>query len=186
MPIPFIIAGLVGAVAGGAIIANAVDDEMKSKDEEIKEKDKTLAKNDLRMEELKKHIESHREYADYIVALSALGIAMANADGQVSKEEVLIIRKFISGASSEKLPKYILEGVMKHFQNPPTLDKAIEIWSKCFTDTKELEKELKIALDFLECVMEADGEAHEREIAFLQAFKIKMQENYIERLENGR
>src|SRR5574344_1197747 len=103
MPIPFIIAGLVGAVAGGAIIANAVDDEMKSKDEEIKEKDKTLAKHDLRMEELKKHIESHREYADYIVALSALGIAMANADGQVSKEEVLMIRRFISGASSEKI-----------------------------------------------------------------------------------
>jgi len=175
MPIPFIVAGLVGAVVGGTVMANAVD-------EELREKDEKLTKSNLEAEKAKKIITSHEKHTKYILALSALGAAMANADGEVTKDEVIEIREFINGAANGHLPQHITKEISKYIANPPSFNKVIDMWSEYSTDINEFKK----AETLLISVMESDGEAHEREIAFLEAFKIKMQEKHIERLENGK
>lgn len=178
MPLPLILP-LVGTGVGFLIKAIIDEEEMRIKDEQ-------LAKNSLEIESVKKIVAEHMEHTKYIIALSVLGAAMANADGKVSKEEVIAIREFVNGAADGRLPEHVIKEISKILYNPPTLDEAIKIWNECFTDLKELKKEISKAESLLISVMEADGEPHDREIAFLQAFKIKMQENYIERLENGR
>lgn len=171
MPLPFLIAGGVG------YLIKAILDE-----EEIRIKDEQLAKNSLEAEKLKEVVSSHLEHTRYILSLSALGIAMANADGIVTKEEVIELREYICGIAGEKLPKHILEEVMKLWKTPPSFNEVVEIWSEYAIDYREIVK----AEHMLISIMEADGEAHENERVFLEAFKIKMEEIYVKRLENGK
>jgi tellurite resistance protein len=171
------IAGPIGVVtfAGGAIAAATgvgvakMLDEMDEEEKRVQEEE--LAKLTLKAQKANKIINENKEHTNYIIALSALGIAMANSDGKITEEELEELDEFIGGLASIKYPKYVIEQITTFVENPPTLNEALLLLENLSTKI-----DYKDVRDVLVIIMEADGMIHKKEKAFLEAFdkKIKM------------
>jgi hypothetical protein len=155
-------AGAVGAVAGA--IAN--DEEKAEKEKAEKEK----AKLNKKTEKAEKIASDHEEHTKIILALSAMGCAMANANGHISQAEKNELNEFIGGLASENYPKHIVEQIEFWNETPPTFNEGVE-------HLKKVEfKDYKAIREMLVMVMEADDEIHKEKRAFLSAFDIKVEE----------
>jgi len=155
-------AGAVGAAAGVALSAK--------EEEEEQAREEALAKLHQEAEKAEKVLKETEKHTNLILALSALGCAMANADGEISPEEIVELHEFVGGLSSQNYPKHIVEQIEDMISHPPTFSEAMEHLAK--VDAIEL-PEIR---NFLVMVMESDGEIHKKEEAFLKAFDIKVRQ----------
>ncbi|PIF03700.1 MAG: hypothetical protein CSA86_04930 [Arcobacter sp.] len=96
-------AGVAGATAG-KIWSNIQDEEK----EELETK---VAQANLKVQKSEKIIKEHEIHTKLVLALSALGISMANADGHISEEEKTELTEFIGGLASQKYPTHIVEQI---------------------------------------------------------------------------
>lgn len=153
-------AGVAGAVAG-AVLSSYEDDEKKAQETKIAEYNQKIKKAE-------NVIKEHEEHTNLILALSAIGCAMANADGEISPEEIVELNEFVGGMSSQGYPTHIVKQIENMIFNPPTFNEAME----------HLEKVNAIKYpevrNFIVMVMESDGNIHKKEEAFLKAFDIKI------------
>jgi len=87
------------AVAGGtgAYLAKKDDDEENNKDKDKKISELTLRANKLEagLKKAFQGFEGDKEYFNFIVGMTALGLAMANVDGEISAEEREEIDEFV-------------------------------------------------------------------------------------------
>lgn len=65
------------------------------------------------MQEVVKKLETDKAFFNYIITLSAIGIAVANVDGEISNEQ-LEIDEFIGGISSSYYPDFVKETIQKN------------------------------------------------------------------------
>ena len=167
-------ASLAGAeaVAAGAAVAGAAAGAYASRKEEEEEerKQKEIAKANKKAQKATKIAKDHEEHTNYILALSALGISMANADGEISEEEREELDEYVGGLAAEKYPEHIVEQINDMINNPPTFNEALAYIEKVEVDNFNKIRNVLIA------VMEADGEAHIMEKAYLQAFDEKIKQ----------
>ncbi|RUA32324.1 MAG: hypothetical protein DSY76_00595 [Bacteroidetes bacterium] len=167
-------ASLAGAeaIAAGAAVAGVTAGYAMNRreEEEEEEKQKEIVKANKKAEKMTKIAKAHEEHTNYILALSALGISIANADGKISKEELEELHEFIGGLSAEKYPEHIIEQINNLIDNPPTFNEALE-----YLNRVEIENFAPIR-DILVTIAEADGETHIMEEAYLQAFDMKIKE----------
>ncbi len=164
-------AGAVTAVVGttGAVIGKVLSDKEEREKDAVKERIAKLNKKAQKYEEaLKKAIEGFKgdkEYFNYIIAASAIGISMANADGKISDEERLELDEFVGGIAGSNYPQTIKDIIETLYKNPPTFKEALKHLEKVNPLNYESIK------DMLELVMEADGKKHEKEVVFMNTFK---------------
>lgn len=160
-------AAAVGAGAAGAYAGKKLSD---MEEDEKRELEKSVAKNNLRAQKSETALKEHEEHTNLILALSALGCSMANADGEISPEEIIELNEFVGGISSQNYPAHITEQIKDMISNPPTFNEAMN----------HLEKvnaiEFPELRNFLVMVMESDEVVHKKEEAFLKAFDIKVEQ----------
>jgi uncharacterized tellurite resistance protein B-like protein len=152
------VAGAVGAGAAGAYAGKKLSDM----DEDEK------ARSHQKVKKFEAVVKEHEKHTNLILALSALGCAMANADGEISPEEIVELNEFVGGLSSTSYPTHIAKQIKDMISNPPTFNEAMEHLTK--VDSIEF-PELR---NFLVMIMESDGVVHKKEEAFLKAFDIKI------------
>ena len=165
------IAGTLGGVAGAAV---AMSDE-EDKDAARREGEQAAtAKYEERVKKLtaafNKALDRSKDDKSYfaiLIALFAIGMATANADGTVSEEEVADLEQFTMGVSSSVVPNYVKEEFEKLKKNPPNLNTAMEYVNKT------VNPDMKIFEEVIQLISASDGTVSEEEIAFLAAFKAK-------------
>lgn len=161
------VAGAVGAGAAGAVAGKVLsdidEDEKRGQESKIAEYNQKAKKSESALKE-------HEKHTNLILALSALGCAMANADGEISPEEIIELNEFVGGISSQSYPTHIVRQIEDMISNPPTFNEAMKHLEK--VDAIEF-PELR---NFLVMIMESDEVAHRKEEAFLKAFDIKVKQ----------
>ncbi len=163
--------GAEAAAAGAAVVGAGVGYAISRKEEEEEERKKReIAEAKLKAEKATDIAKSHEEHTNYILVLSALGISMANADGEISEEEQIELNEFVGGLSAEKYPQHVVEQINKMIENPPTFNEALEYLNRVEINS------FKPIRDILVAIMEADGNIHIMEKAYLQAFDEKIKE----------
>lgn len=161
-----------GAIATGASIAGATVGAVLSsnEDDEKKAQETKIAEYNQKAKKAEKALKEHEKHTNLILALSALGCAMANADGEISPEEIEELKEYVGGLSSKSYPTHIVKQIEEMISNPPTFNEAMKHLKK--VDTIEY-PEIR---NFLVMVMESDSVVHKKEEAFLKAFDIKVKQ----------
>lgn len=159
------VAGAVGAGVAGAAAGKALSDKEENKK---KAQDTKIAESHQKVKKFEAVVKEHEKHTNLILALSALGCAMANADGEISPEEIVELNEFVGGLSSTRYPTHIVNQIEDMISNPPTFTEAM----------KHLEKveaiEFPELRNFLVMIMESDDVVHKKEKAFLKAFDIRI------------
>jgi len=160
------------AAAGAAAAAGATAGAVLSHREEEEERAKQIeiAEANLKAENATKVVKEHEKHTNLIIALTALGVSMANADGNISEEEMSELNEFVGGLSSSAYPQHTIDTIENLIENPPTFNEAIKHLEK--VDSVEYNEIRNI----LVLVMEADGKVENEEAGFLYAYDRKVQE----------
>lgn len=163
--------GLAAAAAGGiaGAVANEMDDteevaERRGERKATAEYDKEFEKLVSNFHDVEKRLNENGNYFDGIVAMSAVGIACANSDGNIADEERQDIEEFIAGVSHNELPTNIKEKIENMWVNPPSVNTAFELANNLGLDSLELFSEI------IEITIHADGDVHDDELVFQQAW----------------
>lgn len=163
----------IGVTAGLAGSALTDDSKEKARSEGRNqgraEKAKEVEKLKVALEQQEKHFSSHKDYEDYLVALTSVGMACANCDGHISEEEQKEIKEFISGISVSKLPVSLKRRLEEIINTEISLNTAFEL-AKPFMRTEQDKQDF---LDVIEMTMLADGYVSEKEEQFLESWKLK-------------
>jgi uncharacterized tellurite resistance protein B-like protein len=164
-------AGTVAAAAGAAA-AGATAGAVLSRKEEEEEalKQMKIIEANRKAEKAESVAKAHEEHSNLILALTALGVAMANADGEISDDEMVEFTEFIGGISSSAYPQHIIDEIDRLIKNPPTFNEAMKYLEK--VNAKEYDE----IRNLLVLVMEADGKVENEEAGFLYAFDQKIKE----------
>lgn len=157
------IAAATGAGAAGAGLGYVLS---RNEKDEMDEKDEAIAKMAIKAQKGENIAKQHEKHTNLILALSALGFAMANADGKISPEEAEELDLFIGGLSSQAYPEHITNQLRELKSNPPTFVEALK-----YLELVESVEYSEIR-NLLVAVMESDGFSDEKEVAFLGAFDI--------------
>lgn len=158
-------AGVVGVGVG---IALSEEEEKKKKEQDAKE-----AEWNLKAEKYEKALRDatfrgDKEYFNYIISATAIGIAIANADNHISKEEKAEIEAFIGGIVASTYPEWVKNTIKNLYINIPNFNSALMYLSKINPSNYGNIR------DLLKLVMMADGVSHEKELAFIKAFDIAL------------
>ena len=165
-------AGTIAAATGAAAVGTAVGVGISSI-----EKDKLQKKIDTQktMHELEKKkiiekleiiLQDTTKIYDYFIAMHAIGIAAANADGYISKEESQEIEEFVCGVMSCNFPDSVKSQIQNLTDNPPSLQTAYAF----LKNTGLTEKGWNDIDDLIEIVINADDYKDEKETAFREAW----------------
>lgn len=153
-------AGLVGVTGGGYLAMDENENTEKLKTE--------VARGDKALDNFRDIAKGHEEHTALILALSALGIAMANADGKILEIELQELNEFVGGLSAQSYPAHIVKQIKTMISNPPTFNEAMEHLAR--VDAIKYPE----VRNFLVMTMESDDNIHKKEEAFLKAFDIKI------------
>jgi len=110
--------------------------------------------------------ENDKEYFNFIIGMVALGLAMANVDGEISIEEKQEIDEFVNGISNSHCAQYLKDTIEELYANTPNLMTAMRLYV-----SKIDPRNYDVLRDFLHIVMLTDNIQHERELAFIAAFE---------------
>lgn len=159
------IATAVGAGTVGAAAAHAL-----SKDDEEDITEKAEVEYLLKIQEYEKRlnkafdlIRGNAQFFDSLLALEAVGFAIAACDGEISQEEQVIISTYARGANHANYPlKYKKMSEDLH-RNPPSVREAFHM-------AKNSGLDLSLFNDLIRILIEADGVEHESELVFEEAW----------------
>lgn len=119
-------------------------------------------------EDMSKVCETLKEYEsleNFIIGAFSIGIAAANIDNVISKEEREILELCILGISFNMLPANILSKVSTLFYDKPTFNDAMKIIQKVD------KKHWKLFDDVVDAVLSIDNNESEKKAAFKTAWK---------------
>lgn len=166
------LAGAGAVAAGTAVVAGGTGAYLaRQEDEEHEEKNIEIAKYKLKAKKFEegfqkalKRIHGDKEYFNYITGLTAIGIAIACVDGEISEDEKAEIEEFIGGVANSYYPEHIKEVIRLLYENKPNFQTAMAYLQKIdptyYPDIRNL----------LELIMLVDNFEHDKEKAFIQAF----------------
>jgi uncharacterized membrane protein YebE (DUF533 family) len=158
-------AGAIGAVAGKAL-------SNKEKNELQKKLGAQKAKYELEKKKIVKKVErilkDTTKIYEYVIAMHAIGMATANADGHISQEEVKEIEEFVNGVMSASFPDTVKKQIKDLTDNPPSLSTAYAFLKKAGMT----EKGWKDVDDLIQIVIDADGYEDEKEKKFKESWQI--------------
>ncbi len=117
------------------------------------------------LDEAEKRLQADKEYFNLLLALTAMGIATANADGKISDEELVELDEFVAGVGNSKLPPHVKGAITKMRNSPPTFSTAMCYVEKVDKNSWPLFEEV------IKVVAAADGKTDKRENYLLEAWR---------------
>lgn len=170
------VAAGTAAVAGGtgAYLAKKEDEEDDEKDIKISELNQKAEKVEEGLKQALKKFHGDKEYFNYVIGLTAIGISMACVDGEISEDEKAEIEEFIGGVASSYYPDHIKEAIHLLYENKPNFQTAMQYLIKIdpihYPNIRNL----------LELIMLVDNFEHDKEKAFIRKFDLYVPKiNYI-------
>jgi len=152
-------AGAVGAGAG-AYISKSEEDEKKSKDEELATLRVKAEKFETELNNILGTFNDQQQYFNLVIAMTAIGMACANADGEIAEEERKYINEFVSGVSESGLPQETKDKINSLYINPPRLKQAFDLVLKVNAES------FSVFDQIIDITIDADGHEHHKEIEF--------------------
>ena len=165
------IAAATGAGVAGAAAAAAISDSDKEEGRRAGERH-TTAKYHQKTEKLisalkeaDSKLNDDKAYFLLLIALFAVGLATAKADGNISKEETQDLDEFVIGVGHSNLPPHVKGAITKLKNNPPNFTTAMS----------HVRKVPNVDMSLFEAVIEvisaSDGNVSSQEKALLLAFR---------------
>ncbi|MGR5461256.1 tellurite resistance TerB family protein [Vibrio alfacsensis] len=162
--------GAAAGLAGSALTDNTADNaRAEGRNQGRAEKAKEVEKLKVALEQQERHFSSHKDYENYLVALTSVGMACAYCDGYVSKIERSEIQEFVAGIASSKLPESVKKRIEEITNSKISLNTAFEL-AKPFMKTAE---DKQVFVNVIQSTIYADDRVSEKEEKFLEAWKFK-------------
>ena len=166
------VAAAVGAGATGAIVGAELSSGEKGHQKGHRKGKRTAkAEYDIRLKklapEMKSYVDSIREKEEYfkaILAMFAVGISVANCDGEIHKEERKTIDLYIFREAASRLPKSVKKKLERMYQAPPNLQTAFKLAQKANVP-------MSLCDGIIDVVIDADGVEKADERAFLAGWR---------------
>lgn len=158
----------IGGLGGAALASSDEESVNNARDEGKREAtakyEREVNKLVEALHEAKNKLDGDKTYFQLVIALFAIGMATANADGDIAQEELDDLEQFVSGVSSSALPAHIEQQIQQFKENPPTLNTAIAY-------IQQLESpDITLFRSVIQMISESDGKVTDHERAFLAAF----------------
>lgn len=143
----------------GLAVANAMVGEEISI---VKKQDKL--KQALQLKKILNQVQGDKEFFHYIIAVTALGLAVAYSDGEIDEKEEEEINATVAGLASTNYPEHVKKNIINLLENPPTFKEAM-VYMEYVNPTQYVDIR-NMMID----VMLADGIEDEKERAYIKAF----------------
>ena len=161
--------GVGTVVSGGSVLGVVASYAIyRKKEKENDKKNEEIAELKKQLEKIKKSLEilnSDSEYFHFIIAATAVGLATANADGNISEDESMDIKEFIGGIGNMHYPQHIKDILKGLEEKIPTLGTVMKYLEKVPPQS------IKSLEELVETVIWSDRIEHESEIRFRIAFQ---------------
>lgn len=164
------IATAAGAGITGAVVGKALSKREKDKLQNVLDKQK--AKHEI---EKKKIIDKIQDLLldttkiyEFVIAMHAIGIAIANADGHISNEDAKEIEEFVGGVMADNFPDSVKHQIQDLTNNPPSLATAYSFLKKVGLT----EKGWRDVDDLIEIVISVDGYEDQKEKEFQKNWEL--------------
>ncbi|WP_319540973.1 hypothetical protein [uncultured Pseudodesulfovibrio sp.] len=167
-------AGTVAAAAGAATVGAAAGAALASSENEKQEEriNRLKAEHELEKKKLSEQLtgimnDTTKAY-EFVIAMHAVGVATAYADGNISDEEKLELDEVVAGYMNSWLPDSLKSQIKDITDNPPSVRTAYQ-----FVEKLDLtQKGWKQVDELIEMVIMADDYEDEKETAFREAWKV--------------
>ena len=117
------------------------------------------------LKEAEEKLHDDKSYFQLLIALFAVGMATAVADGDASDEEMADLEEFVAGIGHSNLPPHVKGAITRLRNSPPNFATAMKHVSK-------LENvDLGLFESVIEIVSASDGMVSKQEMALLTAFR---------------
>lgn len=157
--------GLVGAVASARTKSKVKAAHEAGRLEEAARFKRKMRKMLAGLKEAEKRLKDDKDYFNLLLAMTAMGMATANADGKVSAKEHDEIDEFVAGIGHTKLPAHVKSAITRMRNTPPTFNTAMRYVQKVD------EKDWPLFEEVIKVVIDADDKTDKREVAFLEAWR---------------
>lgn len=165
-------AGTAGAVAG-AVLSEEQEEtrkrEIRRTREEATAAGAKLAEDKWakKVDQLVSKLKEIKDFESTLLGLMAVGLAVANADGVISDEEVAELDAFVSGVSASSLPLHVKDAIQAMRQSPPNFSQAMSI-------AREYNCPVELIDSVIEVMANADGVVVSEEDAFIARWHFEM------------
>ncbi len=168
------IAAATGAATVGALGGEILSEEEEEEKELAKEEGitKTQAKYERELEILYENLQNaitrlkdDKSFFQLIIALFAIGMATANADGYITEEEMKELDEFVLGIAKTELPDHIKDIITNLRNNPPSFNTAMEYVKKLGDNI-----DIRLFESVIKLIAISDGYFSRDEQALLEAF----------------
>ena len=141
----------------------SAQEKAKQAEQRAAEVEKSLQEAAETMERYRESLKDVESHYQLVIALTAIGMAAAKADGDVDERETSEMDEYISGIAASKLPAKVKARIQYLHNHPPTFEKAAEEIMKLDKDGLPIDVFRQLIVD----VINADGIVKETETAFL-------------------
>jgi len=142
----------------------SAQDKAKQAEKRAAEAEKSLQEAAETMERYRESLKDVESHYQLVIALTAIGMAAAKADGDVDERETSEMDEYISGVAASKLPAKVKARIRYLHNHPPTFEKAAEEIAKLDKTGMPVDVFRQLIVD----VINADGVVMESEAAFLE------------------
>jgi uncharacterized membrane protein YebE (DUF533 family) len=160
----------IGGLAGAAAAAHDKSQKRKARQlgaEEERAKNASKVERLVRaLEEAEQRMNEDRAYFDLLIAMYAVGVAVAACDGSIADEERRDIREFVAGVGSSELPEHVKERIAALEANPPDFATAMALVERVDRRSWDLFD------DVIDLVAGSDGVLCAKEAAFREAWRL--------------
>jgi tellurite resistance protein len=121
-------------------------------------------KYEAKIAALTKRLQDYQNFDKKLVALYAIGLAVANADGEICEEERDELNQFVAGCMAGQLPAKVVERIAKLTEKPPTLAQALGYAKRATLPKRDID-------DVIDVMIHADGVVNTHEESFIARWK---------------
>lgn len=166
---------IAGAAIGAGIgaTAAAIDHSMSAKEDAYSRGAAVGAKAgervaqekyESKISDLTQRLLSYHDTDLKLVGMYAVGLAVANADGEICEEEREELDSFVSGCMAGHLPAHIKATIASLSKAPPTLKRAREFATEAQLPKQDID-------DIIDLIAHSDGELHLKEKSFIKRWE---------------
>jgi hypothetical protein len=109
---------------------------------------------------LTERLQTYQDFDKKLVAMYAIGLAVANADGVICQDERDELDQFVAGCMAGHLPAQLNERIAKLTANPPTLPQALQYAKRAKLPKRDID-------DIVDVIVNADGVVNTHEQQFI-------------------
>ncbi|WP_082140174.1 tellurite resistance TerB family protein [Desulfovibrio sp. TomC] len=166
--------GTIAATAGAATAGGLIGYEMGCSDEQKKKSDKETARAEgvkagetaaaakyrQKVSDLGERLAKNNAFERKLVGLFAVGMAIANSDGNISNVEIKELDAFVAGISKSALPEHVKNDIEQLRKYPPAFYPAIKKAREYDVTAAEID-------EIIQLVALADGVVSQEEKHFI-------------------